>query len=224
MTLQYVTLVLDAYDAQGNIVTKGSAAFVQSVQLTDPGVEWIPPAPIPAVFRAGAVPSVKLLSTDSTDALPNGWTWAVTFSGVPGDPAGFSFFLPHSGGATQYLSALADVPAVTPMAQYLPLSGGTMTGNTGVPVKSVTTTNVTAITDVVTLCSASGGAFVNTLPDATAVPAGAPYLFKKTDATSNEVTLMPVSSQKIDGAPYLVLAVPNTAATLRSDGTQWWAL
>jgi hypothetical protein len=95
------------------------------VQLTDPGVEWIPPAPIPAVFRAGSVPQVKLLSTDSTDALPNGWTRGVTFSGVPGDPDGFSFYLPYTGGATQYLSDLAEVPAVTPMAQYMPLPSGT---------------------------------------------------------------------------------------------------
>src|SRR5882757_4105802 len=104
MSLQYVTLVLDLYDAQGNVITTGSAAFTPSVTLTDPGVEWIPPAPIPAVFHAGGLPQARLLATDSSSAVPGGWTWAVAFTGVPGSPAPFSFFLPFSGGATQYLS------------------------------------------------------------------------------------------------------------------------
>ena len=123
MTLNYVTLVLDAYDAQGNLVTKGSASFVPSAQLTDPGVEWIPPAPVPAVFHAAGPPSVKLLATDNTAPQPEGWGWTVTFSGVPGDPAGFSFFLPYTGGSTQYLSALAPVGSV------VPAGGGTVTGS-----------------------------------------------------------------------------------------------
>lgn len=124
MSLNYVTLVLDLYDAQGNVVTTGAAAFTPSVTLTDPGVEWIPPAPIPAVFHAGGLPQVRLLATDSSSATPGGWTWGVAFTGVPGNPAPFSFFLPFSGGATQYLSALAQVPAVTPTAAYMPLPAG----------------------------------------------------------------------------------------------------
>lgn len=91
------------------------------------------------------------------------------------------------------------------------------------PVKSVTTTNTTASTDCVTLCSASGGTWVNTLPDATTVPAGQPYFFKKTDTTANEVTLQPVSAQTIDGGTYLALAVPYTSVSLLSDGTNWWS-
>jgi trimeric autotransporter adhesin len=127
MTLNYVTLVLDLYDGGGNVVTTGTAAFTPSVQLTDPGVEFIPQAPVPAVFHAAGTPSVRLLATDNTAPLPNGWTWLVTFTGVPGSPAAFSFFLPFTGGSTQYLSSLAQVAAVTPSAQYMPLPTGTPT-------------------------------------------------------------------------------------------------
>lgn len=91
-----MTLVLDAYDGQGNLVTKGTAEFTPSALLTDAGVEWIPQAPIPAVFHAAGPPSVKLLPTDASGPLPAGWTWSVAFSGVPGSPAGFSFALPAS--------------------------------------------------------------------------------------------------------------------------------
>lgn len=124
MTLNYVTLVLDAYDGQGNVVTKGSASFVPSAQLADPGVEWIPQAPVPAVFHSAGLPSVKLLATDNSAPLPNGWTWGVAFDGVPGSPAEFSFFLPYSGGSTQYLSDLVPVSSGTVFAASLPLPSG----------------------------------------------------------------------------------------------------
>jgi hypothetical protein len=127
MTLNYVTLTLDLYDASGHPVTTGTAAFTPSVQLTDPGVELIPQAPIPAVFHAAGSPQVSLLATDNTAPLPNGWTWLVTFTGVPGSPAAFSFFLAYANGASQSLSSLAQVAAVTPSAQYMPLPTGTPT-------------------------------------------------------------------------------------------------
>ena len=39
MSLEYLTLVLDLYDGQGNPVITGSAAFTPSAVLTDAGVE-----------------------------------------------------------------------------------------------------------------------------------------------------------------------------------------
>ena len=92
-----------------------------------------------------------------------------------------------------------------------------------VPVKTVTGVNTTAATDCLTLCNAAGGGFTNTLPDATAVLSGAPYIFEKTDATANEVKLLPVSAQTVDGATYFVLAAAGASVTLRSDGSNWQA-
>jgi hypothetical protein len=95
VTLSYLTLVLDLYDGQGNTISSGVADFTPSVQLTDTADnQLIVQAPVPGVFRAGSFPQVKLLATDSSNVTPSGWAWTVSFAGVPGSPAGFSFFLP----------------------------------------------------------------------------------------------------------------------------------
>ena len=107
MTLQYVVLTLDLYDGQGNAVTTGTAALVPSAQLKDTTDHMlITVAPVPAVFHAGGFPAVSLLATDNGSLSPS-WTWGITFTGVPGNPAGFSFSLAHATGAAQYLSSLA---------------------------------------------------------------------------------------------------------------------
>ena len=128
MTLNYVELVLDLYDGQGNLLNAGTASLAPSVQLTDTtDNEVVVQAPVVAVFRFTGVPQVKLLATDNADLSPSGWAWTITFDDVPGSPAAFSFFLPYTGGATQYLSALAPVYSATTMAGYLPLPSGTAT-------------------------------------------------------------------------------------------------
>ena len=123
MSLNYVTLTLDLYDGQGNPVIAGEALFTPSVQLTDTTDHmWIPPAPVPCVFHAGGLPTVKLLATDNSAPAPSGWGWTVSFSGVPGNPAGFTFFLPYADGSSQYLSSQAPVSSAAAMQSYLPLS------------------------------------------------------------------------------------------------------
>ena len=119
MALNYVTLTLDLYDGQGNYPITGTASFTPSVQLTDTtDHELIIQAPVVVAFRPSAVPAVSLLATDNGAVLPSGWAWTVSFTGVSGNPAGFSFFLPFSGGAAQNLSSLSPVStAVTQFAQ-----------------------------------------------------------------------------------------------------------
>lgn len=120
MTLNYVTLTLDLYDGQGNPEISGKAVFTPSAVLTDAGVEIAGQQPITAVFRAGGLPAVRLLATDSSGPLPAGWTWSVEFSGISGAPAGFSFFLPFTGGASQLLSNLIPVSSGTAFQAYAP--------------------------------------------------------------------------------------------------------
>lgn len=124
MPLNYVTLVLDLYDGQGNPEVRGQAALVPGAVLTDPGAGITTQDPVTAVFGAAGFPQVRLLATDNGGPQPAGWTWGISFSGQRAPLASFSFFLPYSGGATQYLSALVQVPAVAPSAQYLPLPAG----------------------------------------------------------------------------------------------------
>lgn len=121
MSLNYVTLVLDLDDGQGNLITKGTAAFTPSAQLTDAGVALTTQAPIPAVFHAAGSPQVKLLATDNSAPLPDNWVWTVTFSGVPGNPAQFSFALPFTSGSTQRLSAQVPAAASGSFSSFLPV-------------------------------------------------------------------------------------------------------
>ena len=127
-----MTLTLDLYDGQGNPVIAGNALFTPTAQLTDTtNHELITQAAVPCVFHSGGLPAVKLLATDNGPPAPPGWAWTVTFAGVPGSPASFSFFLPFSNGATQKLSSLTPVaaPTVMPGASWIGVSpSGDATG------------------------------------------------------------------------------------------------
>jgi hypothetical protein len=114
VALNYVTLTVDVYDGSGNYPTTGTATFTPSSVLTDStDHEYIGQIPVVVSFRAPGLPTVRLLATDNASVLPSGWAWQVSFTGFPGPPATFSFFLPYSGGASQYLSAQAPLPAGT---------------------------------------------------------------------------------------------------------------
>ena len=124
MALNYVSLTCDLFDGQGNALSGGTATFAPNVQLTDAtDHEIIPQAPVTAAFKPTSSPVVKLLATDNSAPAPNGWKWTVTFTGVSGSPASFSFFLPFSGGASQNLSALAPVSGAVP-ATITNIDGG----------------------------------------------------------------------------------------------------
>lgn len=145
MTLNYVTLVLNLYDGGGNPETRGAAALVPSAVLTDASDQVIVTQdPVPGVFRSGSFPQVTLLATDNSGPQPTGWTWGITFSGQLAPPSPFSFFLPYTGGATQYLSSLIPVSSGTSFQAYMPLSGGQFTGP--VTPGAVTLTDAATIT------------------------------------------------------------------------------
>ena len=101
----YVTLTLDLADGEGSYPAAGTASFIPSAVLTGPGIAVVGRIPVTATFRPGAGPvTVRLLATDNTGFTPSPWTWAVTFSGVPGAPGPSSFPLPYADGASQSLS------------------------------------------------------------------------------------------------------------------------
>ncbi len=83
-----------------------------------------------------------------------------------------------------------------------------------------TTTYTTVENDVVIPCSAASGAFSVTLLSA-ASKGGKIYIFKKTDTTSNIVTLDGASSETIEGLPTWELRNPGDWVKIISDGTNW---
>lgn len=127
LALNYVTLT----GTLGDDAAGAAGVFVPSTWLADTAdALLIPPVPQRVTLLEGGAFSLPLLATDNVVAAPSGtWTWSVVFSGIAGVGAyGFSFFLPYADGSTQDISAIAQVPAVTPMAQYLPLSGAALAG------------------------------------------------------------------------------------------------
>lgn len=129
MTLSYVTLICDLGDGQGNYLVTGTGSFAPTNNLTAATDHLIAAtAPVvPAVFNAvTSPPQVKLLATDNADLSPSGWAWTFTPPSSSG-LASFSFFLPFSGGATQYLSAQAPVEPSPDLTQLMPAPSGTAT-------------------------------------------------------------------------------------------------
>lgn len=124
-TAQYVTVILDRYDGAGNPVVQGTATWTPSQDLPDPAdTMLVGMGPVTAVFRAGSLPTVKLIANDSIgpqqeDGTP-GWTWNLSYTGVPGSPAAASYYVITANGSTQYLSELAPTPAAQPGGSTCP--------------------------------------------------------------------------------------------------------
>lgn len=124
MTLNYVEVVCDVYDGQGNVRARGVGSFAPSQEVKDTADHLLidPGLPIAAVFHVTGPPSAKLLATDQGNIAPSGWQWVFTppaGSGV----AAFPFYLPSSP-VTQYLSDLAGDPGAIPVT-ITDLDGGT---------------------------------------------------------------------------------------------------
>lgn len=93
-------------------------------------------------------------------------------------------------------------------------------------VQSSQTTGFTATASIsvrnVYPCDATGGAFNATLPAASAAGNGATVYFKKTDSTSNAITVQRAGADTIDGATSKQLTTQNDILGLVSDGTSAW--
>lgn len=74
--------------------------------------------------------------------------------------------------------------------------------------------------DDVIECDATGGAITITLPAAATIK-GKILEIKKTDTSTNAVTVDGNSSETIDGATTLALPASNDAVVIQSDGTNW---
>lgn len=73
--------------------------------------------------------------------------------------------------------------------------------------------------DSVILCNASGTAITLDLP---AASAGKTFYVKKTDSSSNTVTVDPDGSETVDGDATLIITQQYAAVTLISDGSNWF--
>lgn len=119
MTASYVTVTLDLTDGSGYPLTRGMASWTPSMQFPDPADQMlVSQAPVTAVFRAGSPATVRLIANDTAGPQQSGgtpgWSWQVTFAGVPGNPPPASYYVLAVNGATQRLSELATAPVAQP--------------------------------------------------------------------------------------------------------------
>lgn len=79
------------------------------------------------------------------------------------------------------------------------------------------------VTDYGVLCDVSGGAITITLPTASSAEF-LPFVIKKTDSSTNTVTVDGDGSETIDGATTQILLAQYDALAVVSDGTDWWII
>lgn len=89
--------------------------------------------------------------------------------------------------------------------------------------KSKTTNYTAASDDDVILCDASSGAFTITLPTAVGI-GGKIYIIKKTDSSTNKVSIDGNGAETLDGQTIIKLYVQYQTIKIMSDGTNWAVL
>ena len=130
MSLNYVNLVLDLYDGQGNPVVTGSVVCTPSTTVVDSADHVVvTQKPVPVSLFGSPLPTVQLAATDNPGLLPSQWGWLIQPQ-FPGAPEGQVYAIPFSGGAQQFLSdlmaaAIVPGPGAESGYAYIPSVSGT---------------------------------------------------------------------------------------------------
>lgn len=136
-------------------------------------------------------------------------SWSAAGSGTVN--AGTATHLSYYATST---NAVSDTSAIT--------SDGTYVTAMFMKANSYTANHTATSTEMIVLANASSGGFTITLPDATTIT-NKIYFIKKTDTSTNNVTIATTSSQTIDGQTSLILTTQTTIMVV-SDGSNWQIL
>lgn len=128
MALTYLTLVGTFTDASGN-PAEGQLTFVPNAVLTSSNLgDVLTQVPIVATLVGGQL-SVQLLSCNASGIAPTGWSYSVTeVTYTAGTQASRAYSIQPTGTGTVNIAGLIPVNPVPPVVQYLPITGGTVTG------------------------------------------------------------------------------------------------
>jgi hypothetical protein len=140
-----------------------------------------------------------------------------------GSSGGFTTRLVGAATASYTLTLPVAVPSIAKSVMTFDTSGtATYENRTVRSVTSKTTTYTVVAADEVILCSASGGAWTLTLPAAGGTGmTGKTYWIKKTDSSTNAITVDANSSETIDGQTTILLRDQYEVLEIVSDGTNW---
>lgn len=146
-------------------------------------------------------------NASGSTAPPSNSNFTVVTAGVP------------AGGTTAGMVLTKNSSADYDVVWTTPTSGG---GDGGLTPTAVQTTNYQAVKGDLALVNANAGPLSVTLP---ASPAkGDTVGVKKTDASSNFVTVVPSGVATIDGDPNTTLTTQDSAATFVYDGSSTWQI
>jgi hypothetical protein len=132
VTTARITLICDSGTADGALYTRGALRIVPSfTRLGDTADQvLIEQAGVRVTFpECDGPPSAELFPTDLIGPQPQGWQYTVWYDGCPGNPPPWNFYLLSTNGATQRLSALAEVPGIAPIVLTDLDGGSAVTGN-----------------------------------------------------------------------------------------------
>lgn len=114
------------------------------------------------------------------------------------------------GSSNQVLTVTSGIPA-----------WGAPSGGSSSESVAIVTGNITAGSDQVLLVDATTGAINVTLPAAN-TKTGKTYRIKKTDSTTNLVTIIPNGAETIDGYVNMIVAYHNSTIDIVSNGNYWY--
>ena len=93
-------------------------------------------------------------------------------------------------------------------------------GSMSLPIEAISATDTLDDTNHTVLVNAAGGVKTVNLPAASGAT-GKTFIIKKTDSSSNNVTIDPNASETIDGSSTFAFNAQYRAVTIQCDGTNW---
>lgn len=187
----------------------------QATALVSPSVQ-----PAGSVKLGQATTSLSAVTSVNAGLSSGRQQLVATYNLIPGGPAAGPASAGHLGSIN--LATWAAAPAEG-VSVYGTLPGSAVGTGAALfaPVATKTANYTLTGADRTIRANANGGAFTLTLPDATTLAAGFPYLIKKVDASVFTVTITPNGVQTIDGAANYILTNAQQAVILYDTGSNW---
>lgn len=178
-----------------------------------------------AVYEEGSGQNVNISNGDATHPRKDIIVYDAT-AGNPAVVAGTPAAAPHPPNIPAgdiYLAMVAVAANESTSIVNADITNGRVNVDVKTPIRAVSASDTALDADEVITVSASGGVRTITLPPAAGIQ-GKVYTVKKTDSSTNTVTIDGNAAETIDGAATFVLNSENESVIIISDGSNWQRL
>lgn len=173
------------------------------------------------VFEEGSGQNVSVTAADAVNPRKDIITYDPTTTNpicTAGTPAAIP--VPPDIPSGDILLAIVYVEANAATIVNADIEDGRVFVDNGLPIRSVSASDTALDADTVITVNATGGARTITLPTAVGVQ-GKIYVIKKTDSSSNTVTVDGDGAETIDGETTFSLKKQWVSVMIQSDGANW---